>query len=200
MVPRRASASSISSSTLATTALQKGTLTSLSSIFLDPFAIASISHRNNAKKLSSTDVSNRTQFINFVKSRCKSENIKLGEALGLFNKMVLMKPLSNVDVFDHLLGAVLRSKHYSTVVTLYRRMNLMGISPGEFTLCILVNNFCHLKQVDLGFDIFGEIVKRGYESDPVPLGTLLKGLCWVGNIDEAAELFTEIVEKGYPIT
>ena len=117
MVPtlRGASASSFSSySAIATAALQKdkGTLTSLYSTMSDPIGIISNSHHpnNTAKKLklNSSDVSNRTHFLNLVKNLCKLGDIKLDGALVLFYKMVLMEPLTRIGLFNDLLGALVR--------------------------------------------------------------------------------------------
>eukprot|EP00268_Persea_americana_P003625 TRINITY_DN11099_c1_g1_i3.p1 TRINITY_DN11099_c1_g1~~TRINITY_DN11099_c1_g1_i3.p1 ORF type:complete len:141 (+),score=14.39 TRINITY_DN11099_c1_g1_i3:97-519(+) len=109
-----------------------GITTSPSTFFSYPFPISiTSSYSNTAKLLSPDDPSSRTQFLNFVKDRCKSKNLKLDDALGWFNRMLLMRPLPPVEVFNYLLGVVARTNHHSTVLALYLRlrMNSVGLCP-----------------------------------------------------------------------
>ena len=76
-----------------------GITTSPSTFFSYPFPISiTNSYSNTAKLLSPDDPSSRTQFLNFVKDRCKSKNLKLDDALGWFDRMVLMKPPVDVSI------------------------------------------------------------------------------------------------------
>ncbi|CAL5363260.1 unnamed protein product [Camellia sinensis] len=65
------------------------------------------------------------------------------------------------------------------------------------TLNIVINCFCNLNQVDLGFFVFGKILKLGYEPDITTFTTLIKGLCLNGNVASTVKFFDEIVEKGF---
>ncbi|THG22715.1 hypothetical protein TEA_018483 [Camellia sinensis var. sinensis] len=58
----------------------------------------------------------------------------------------------------------------------------------------MINCFCNLNRVDLGFSILGKILKLGYESDTTTFNTLIKGLC----VTSTVKFFDEIVEKGFP--
>ncbi|RWR86970.1 pentatricopeptide repeat-containing protein, mitochondrial-like protein isoform X1 [Cinnamomum micranthum f. kanehirae] len=195
----RASALSISSSRTATSAIQNGTNPSQSSLFSHPFAIIRISYSNIAANLNPDDEFSRTQFLDSLKYQCNNlEKMKLDDALNMFDQMLLMRPFPSIDPFNRLLGAVSRMRHYSTVVDLYRRMNLAGIKPHRVTLNTLINCYCHLKRVDLGFAVLGEFLKRGCKLDPVTMTALIKGLCFVGDISGAVVLLKKIVEKGYP--
>ncbi|XXG78723.1 hypothetical protein AAC387_Pa08g2607 [Persea americana] len=183
---------------MAIAAVRKGTATSPFSLFSDPFPITTInSYSNTAKVLNPDDALSRTQFLDFVKdrSKSKSENLKLDDALGWFDRMLLMKPLPPVDVFNHLLGAVNKIKHHSTLAALYMRMKSTGIAPDIFTLNTLLNCYRRLKRVDLGFAILGDIFKRDIEPDVVTYGIIIDGLCKSGKVDAALEML-KAMEKG----
>ncbi|THF95934.1 hypothetical protein TEA_024442 [Camellia sinensis var. sinensis] len=59
----------------------------------------------------------------------------------------------------------------------------------------MINCFCNLNRVDLGFSILGKILKLGYESDTTTFNTLIKGLC----VTSTVKFFDEIVEKGFQL-
>eukprot|EP00268_Persea_americana_P048851 TRINITY_DN5194_c1_g1_i2.p1 TRINITY_DN5194_c1_g1~~TRINITY_DN5194_c1_g1_i2.p1 ORF type:complete len:110 (-),score=15.99 TRINITY_DN5194_c1_g1_i2:30-359(-) len=99
------SISSISRSRTAIAAAVKKGATGITTSFSYPFPISMISsYSSTAKVLNPDEASSRTQFLNFVKDQSKSDNLKLHDALGWFDRMVLMEPLPPVDVFNHLLG------------------------------------------------------------------------------------------------
>ncbi|XP_026432388.1 pentatricopeptide repeat-containing protein At3g22470, mitochondrial-like [Papaver somniferum] len=50
--------------------------------------------------------------------------------------------------------------------------------------------------IDHGFSLLGEIIKRGYRPDAVTLTTLIKGLCLQENIHSAFEVFAKMTEMG----
>ena len=143
-----ASFRSISRSRTVIAPVKKGTTTSPFTIFSEPLPVITInSYSNIAKELNPDDTSSRTltQFFNLVKDRCKSQNLKLDDALDWFDRMLLMKPLTPIDVFSHILGAVAKIKHHSTVVSLYFKMVSIGIAPNIFSMSILLNCYCRFK-------------------------------------------------------
>ena len=81
---------------------------------------------NNATNTSSREnveihSQNQNQFLRFVRDQCKTGTIRnLDHALGLFDRMLHMCPLPLVRDFTQLLGAIVRMKHYSVVITLIR--------------------------------------------------------------------------------
>ncbi|XP_026410838.1 pentatricopeptide repeat-containing protein At5g24830-like [Papaver somniferum] len=75
-------------------------------------------------------------------------------------------------------------------------MNMVRIQPDLFTLCILINCYCKLGDVDCGFYVFGEMIKRGYEPDTVVYTTLIKGLCMQGLVRNAIKVFEKMADGG----
>jgi hypothetical protein len=112
------------------------------------------------------------QFLNSLRDRCRSRSFRnLDDALGMFDRMLHMHPLPSIADFTQLLGAIARMKHRSTVISLIKEMELLGIAPDACTLKVLTNCFCHLNWVDFGFSILARILKLGFQTDCIVLNT-----------------------------
>ncbi len=144
------------------------------------------------------DVQTPNQFLQSMRDHCKSRSFRnLDDALPLFDTMLHMRPLPSIVDFTQLLGAIVRMKHYSEVITLIRQMESVGISLNVYTLNVLINCFCHLNRVDFGFSVLARILKLGYQPDCITLNTLVKRLCLQGNLAGAVRLVVEMEKKGY---
>ncbi|KAL5547003.1 hypothetical protein UlMin_006690 [Ulmus minor] len=124
------------------------------------------------------------------------ESTNLEDALDLFNSMIRMHPLPGVVRFNQLLGKILRMKHYSNVISLYKQMGLLGIVPDLYTLSILSNCFSHLSHMSSGLSVLGKLIKFGYEPDTVTMNTLMKGFFIEGKAAEATKCFIKMTEAG----
>ncbi|XP_077249205.1 uncharacterized protein LOC143888655 [Tasmannia lanceolata] len=145
---------------------------------------------------SNSDIWSQTQFENFVRKQLKSRSgISLKDALGFFDRLVAIKPFPSIFTFNHLLGALARMKHYSTVVSMYRKMSSVRMDPNICTLSILVNSYCCLNRVDLGFATLGSILKRGHEPNVVTYNSLIHGFCNLGRSKEAIGFFNEMEDR-----
>ena len=121
----------------------------------------------------------------------------IDDALASFNHMLHRKPLPCIIQFTKLLSAIVKMRqYYDAVISLSRPMELAGLSPNTYTLNILINCFCKLQHVDLGFSVLAKVIKLGLQPDVVPFTTLINGLCKVGKFSQAVELFDETVERG----
>ncbi|KAK9016819.1 hypothetical protein V6N11_079312 [Hibiscus sabdariffa] len=85
----------------------------------------------------------------------------VGAALTVFNKMIGKYPKPSIVEFNKLLGAIVRMKHYAIVVSMYSRLEIVGISHYAYSLSILTNCFCQLGQIDFGFSVLGKMLKLG---------------------------------------
>ena len=57
-----------------------------------------------------------------IHTRCKSENLRLDEALGYFNTLIRTWPLPSIFAFNHLLGALPNKKNNCfTVISMYKQ-------------------------------------------------------------------------------
>uniref|UniRef100_A0A2N9GUD4 H(+)-exporting diphosphatase n=1 Tax=Fagus sylvatica TaxID=28930 RepID=A0A2N9GUD4_FAGSY len=145
---------------------------------------------------------NRNQFLQSVRDVCKARAFRnLDHALHLFDTMLHMCPLPSILDFNQLLGAIVRMKHYSEVITLIREIESLGISPDVYTLTVLINCFCHLNRVDFGFSVLARILKLGYQPNCITLNTIVKGLClqgepwWSCETAAAIELLRKLEEE-----
>jgi pentatricopeptide repeat protein len=108
-------------------------------------------------------VESSNQFLKSVRDRCKSRSFRnLDDALGVFDRMLHMHPLPSIVDFNRLLTAIARMKHHSTMISLIKEMELLGIAPNVYILGVLINCFCHLNRVDFGFSILAKILKLGF--------------------------------------
>ena len=116
-------------------------------------------------------------LLEYVRNECKSGSFRnLDQALDLFDKMLHLSPLPSIVDFTQLLGAIVRVKHYSHVITLIKQIESYGISLDLYSLTILINCFCHLNHLDFGFSVLATIFKLGYQPNHITLNTLVKGL------------------------
>ncbi|OMO88294.1 hypothetical protein COLO4_20322 [Corchorus olitorius] len=140
-----------------------------------------------------------THLEKLVIDKCKSRSLKLDEALGFFNFMISQRPLPSIWAFNHLLGALAKMKHYSTVVSMCKQMmGCEGMHPDIATMNIFMNCFCNLKQADFCFSVLALILKLGLQPNSYSMNYLLLGRINEGKIDEAMKLFWQIVQTGYP--
>nr|XP_017224897.1 PREDICTED: pentatricopeptide repeat-containing protein At4g26800-like [Daucus carota subsp. sativus] len=116
----------------------------------------------------------RLQYLLLEKSKVGFD--KLDDALQVFDKMLLMKPLPTVIDFNQLLAALVKMKHYSVAVSLFRKMRVESIAVDIFTFNTLINCFCHLNRVDFAFSLLAAIIKHGFVPDVFTYNTLIRGL------------------------
>jgi hypothetical protein len=80
-------------------------------------------------------VESSNQFLQSVRDRYRSRSLSnLDDALPLFHRMLHMYPLPSLVDFNQLLGAIARTKHHSTVISLIKGMEMSGIAPDVCTL------------------------------------------------------------------
>ncbi|XP_026432188.1 putative pentatricopeptide repeat-containing protein At1g12700, mitochondrial [Papaver somniferum] len=128
----------------------------------------------------------------FISGRIK----KLDDGLRYFDQLILEKPLPSNDTFCHVFSSISKTRCYSDVIMLYKKMNLVGVKPDLYTFNILINCCCQSGKVDYGFSLLGEILKRGYHPDTVTFTTLIKGLCLQGKIDSASKVCNKMTQTG----
>ncbi|ONI28888.1 hypothetical protein PRUPE_1G167000 [Prunus persica] len=132
-----------------------------------------------------------------VKTRCKSGNLGLDEALGHFDSVIQMKPIPSIWAINHLFGALSKMNQCSTVVSMYKQMlACVGLHPEVHTLSVVINCLCRMNRVDLGFSVLATILKHGLQPNAYTLNALLHGVCKYRSLSEAMELLQKIEEKG----
>ncbi|KAF5189138.1 Pentatricopeptide (PPR) repeat protein, partial [Thalictrum thalictroides] len=135
-----------------------------------------------------------------VSQRCKSGSLHLDEALDLFKGLIQKRSFASVIPFNQILTTIAKLKnphHHKTVISLFKTMNSYGIQPDIYTFNILINSYCLLGRVDLGFVVLGYIHRHGLEpNSATTFNTLLKGLFMEGKTTQALNLFNNILANG----
>ncbi|CAL5416392.1 unnamed protein product [Camellia sinensis] len=138
---------------------------------------------------------NRRQLQKLLLEKSKLGFDKLDDALTLFHRMVRMQPLPSVIDFTQLLSGIAKMKQYSTVISLFQKMCLLGISTNEYTLTIVINCLCRLNRVDYGFSVVASFFKRGYVPSVYTFSTLMNGFILQDKTGKAMELFNKLVKE-----
>ena len=87
--------------------------------------------------------------------------------------MVHMHPLPRIIEFNDFLSALVRIKHYGTVLYLSKQIELLQIERDAYHFSILINCFCRLQRVDFGFSVFGFSLKGSYLNFVLVLSILI---------------------------
>ncbi|KAK9937967.1 hypothetical protein M0R45_014730 [Rubus argutus] len=127
----------------------------------------------------------------------KAQSTNLEDALKVFDEMVQRRPLPSVVRFTQILTQVSKLKHYSAVISLNKQMRLLGIASDAYTLSIIINCYCHLKQMGFSLSVLGQFFKLGLEPDVTTFNTLINGFIIENRVAEAAGIFSKMVERGH---
>ncbi|KAL7252603.1 hypothetical protein ACSBR1_007216 [Camellia fascicularis] len=136
------------------------------------------------------------------------DNLDDDDALTQFDRMLRMRPLPSIVQFNKLLTSIAKSKHYSTVISLFRKMDFSNF----VTLNIVINCFCNLNRVDLDYStvidrlckdrlvtealkLFSDMIDNGISPNVITYTSLIQGVCCLGEWKEAIRLLNEMLGK-----
>ncbi|XP_056697404.1 putative pentatricopeptide repeat-containing protein At1g12700, mitochondrial [Spinacia oleracea] len=142
-------------------------------------------------------------FLKYVRHRSKLGFTNIDYPLSLFHHMKSIRPLPSIVDFYILFTAMTKMKPnppLSTVISLSRQLQLLGLHPDDYSLTILANCYCRLGNVDLGFSILASIIKLGYQPNIVTFTTLINGFIHTDQFNQAVRLLDKIVKLGYQPT
>nr|XP_027103317.1 putative pentatricopeptide repeat-containing protein At1g12700, mitochondrial [Coffea arabica] len=189
MLKRRAFGSIVSISMFQKESAEIGTATSTctAATFLlpNPYSKPILSFHSAADAMDSPPVV-LTNLIN-------NDINNLEEALFLYNDMVRSRPVPYVFHFNQLLSRIVKMKHYSPAICVFKDMYFLSIQVDDYTLNTVINCYCLLNRVDLGFCILGVFFKYGIVPDVTTFNTLLRGLFRQHMVPRAQELFGKII-------
>ena len=111
--------------------------------------------------------------------------------------MLQRRPLPSVVRFNQLLGQLAKLKYHSAVISLNKTMCVLGIASDAYTLNIIINCYCHLKQAGLSMSVLGRFFKLGLQPDVTTFNTLINGFVLENGVAEAARLFSKMLEGGH---
>ncbi|KAG9141437.1 hypothetical protein Leryth_001880 [Lithospermum erythrorhizon] len=144
---------------------------------LNPFIILSFGFHNST---------NRSYAFEDIKN--------LDDAVSLFHQMLQMKPIPSNRDYNKLFSIIVKMKHYSQVIILFKKMRPLG-SPvnSKHIMNTVINCYCNLKEVDMGFAVLASMLKLGFAPDIVTINCLIKGLFFQQNVAKAVELLKKLI-------
>uniref|UniRef100_A0A803L465 Uncharacterized protein n=1 Tax=Chenopodium quinoa TaxID=63459 RepID=A0A803L465_CHEQI len=145
-------------------------------------------------------IDDRLLFIDYVREQCKLGFFNLKLPLSLFNQLTSLRPLPCVIVFNQLFTAISKLKRlhpHSTIISLSRQLELLGIRSDRHSFGILANCYCHLGRVDSGFSLMAKSLKLGYPPNDYTFNTLINGYIINDKLPQAAQLLNKIVKLGF---
>lgn len=74
--------------------------------------------------------------------------------------MLKSRPIHPISSFNHLVGVVSKIKHYDELISMHIRMSKACILPDIMSHKILLNSFCCIYHIDVGFAVLGVIIKK----------------------------------------
>uniref|UniRef100_A0A803KNU3 Pentatricopeptide repeat-containing protein n=1 Tax=Chenopodium quinoa TaxID=63459 RepID=A0A803KNU3_CHEQI len=114
--------------------------------------------------------------------------------------MKLIRPLPGIIDFNMLLSSICKIKPhppFSTVISLYRHLLLLGLRPDHYSLTILANCYCRLGSVHFGLSLLAFTFKLGYQPDVVTFNTLINGFIHSHQLDKSVRLLDKVVNLGF---
>lgn len=110
-------------------------------------------------------IDEREEFLESVRYQCQLGFSDLKSPISLFHQLTSLRPLPSVILFNQLFAATLKLKRlqpHSTIIPLFRHLELSGIRPNMYSVGILANCYCHLGRLDFGLSLLGKGLKLGY--------------------------------------
>uniref|UniRef100_A0A803KNH4 Uncharacterized protein n=1 Tax=Chenopodium quinoa TaxID=63459 RepID=A0A803KNH4_CHEQI len=142
----------------------------------------------------------RQLFLSSVTEQSELGFSDLKSPLFLYNQMINLRPLPSVVYFNQLFTAIVKLKRlnpHSTIISLFRQLELYGIKPNMHSVGILAYCYCHLGRVDFGFSLLAKRLKLGYPLNSVIFNTLINGYVHCNKLPQAAHLLNKIVKLGF---
>ncbi|KAL4191805.1 hypothetical protein AMTRI_Chr06g190900 [Amborella trichopoda] len=109
----------------------------------------------------------------------------------------------SIRSFNTLLNAMIQTKRFDLVHTLYKNSRKLEIFPNVFTCNILIKALCQINDLESAFRVLEEMPSQGFVPNPVTYITILSGFCACGDLIRAKRIFDEIITKGWvpdPVT
>ncbi|GMN44116.1 hypothetical protein TIFTF001_013303 [Ficus carica] len=125
------------------------------------------------------------------------EHSRLSEALLVLVNMNLGGFSPSIEIFNALLGALVKAKRdFKDVLLVYKEMVKAGVSPSVDTFNYLLEALFEFDRVETALDQFRRMEKKGCCPNGKTFEILVKGLISKHRVDEAIVVLHEIFESG----
>ncbi|OMP09400.1 hypothetical protein COLO4_05513 [Corchorus olitorius] len=127
----------------------------------------------------------------FVKRSC------LNEATRVLVHMISGGYTPSINVFNHLLGALVNQKtDFQQVLFVYKEMVKAGVFPTVDTLNSLLEVLFETNRVELGLDQFRRMRKKGCNPNARTFEIVIRGLIVNGKLNDAVLILHEMLDLG----
>ncbi|KAI8560590.1 hypothetical protein RHMOL_Rhmol04G0269800 [Rhododendron molle] len=141
------------------------------------FALHSHSHTiNHRSSTPATIISQAKRQPNFERKMLRKEKPRPGN-------LSLEERVPTIVKINKALTITTKKGDYSTALSRFNKLQLLGIELDLYTFSIAINCNCQVNRVGFGFSLLGSISKSGYNE--VIFGTLLHGLVAQDKVAEA---------------
>lgn len=82
------------------------------------------------------------RFLSLKHSSSIPQIAKLNDALQLFDQMLQRQPQPSIVEFTRLITVIVKMEHYSTALSLFKKLYLLGISSDLYAMSISINCYC----------------------------------------------------------
>lgn len=103
-----------------------------------------------------------------------------------------LMPERNVVSWNALFSCYVQSDIFEEALGLFREMILRGIRPDEYSLSCILNACTGMGDINQGKRIHGDLIKRGYDSDPFSANALVDMYAKGGDLQDSMAVFEGI--------
>ncbi|KAG5563079.1 hypothetical protein RHGRI_005728 [Rhododendron griersonianum] len=103
-----------------------------------------------------------------------------------------LMPERNVVSWNALFSCYVQSDIFEEALGLFREMILRGIRPDEYSLSCILNACTGMGDINQGKRIQGDLIKRGYDSDPFSANALVDMYAKGGDLQDSMAVFEGI--------
>ncbi|KMZ57681.1 hypothetical protein ZOSMA_83G00600 [Zostera marina] len=123
---------------------------------------------------------------------------QIGTGLAILGCMMKFGITPSVQTLNALVHGLCTVDKLVEATALVLRLPHMGFAPDVITYGTLINGYFKSKNactVEVGFGVFGEMLKRGHHPNTIVCTAMVKGLCDINRVDEASVLVEKMYSK-----
>ncbi|GBB86725.1 hypothetical protein RclHR1_13100005 [Rhizophagus clarus] len=125
----------------------------------------------------------------------KTKQLKLEEAIQVYQQMLLNNIKPNVYTYTTLIDASAKLRNLDTALKLFDDMKKMDILPNQFTYCAIMSAYINNGQLQEAFRTFEEMEQNGLKPDIACINCLLDACNRSGSMTLFFKLYSDLIKK-----
>lgn len=154
-------------------------------------ACATIPSLDEGQKVHARIVRTQYQYCLYVGNALLDMYAKCG-SLEIAHKLFMQLPKRDLVSWNAMITAFTQHGNFKEVFKYFKKLNLEGFKPDQFTYSCILSVCTSLKDLSLGKDIHEQIRKAGLESELAVVNALLDMYAKCGCMEEAHKLFDKM--------